>query len=145
MPSVRRAARDCRVAPLAVALDAHAGLVCELAGIRPGMRVLDAGCGAGEPARRIASRIDCEIIGLNISRRQVRQGRELIAEAGLATRVDIRHGNVLRMPWPDGGFDAAATHQGDTTRPARQRPAPGSRPGSRPTGTGAATGGNRTR
>ena len=86
-------------------------LVCELAGIRPGirpgMRVLDAGCGIGEPARRIASRIDCEIVGLNISREQVRQGRELIARDGLAARVDIRHGNVLRMPLPDGGFDAA--------------------------------------
>jgi len=92
---------------LAQGLDAHTDLVCELAGIRPGMRVLDAGCGIGEPARRIASRIDCEIVGLNISREQVRQGRELIARAGLAARVDIRHGNVLQMPFPDGGFDAA--------------------------------------
>lgn len=92
---------------LAQALDAHTNLVCELAGIRPGMRVLDVGCGIGEPARRIASRIDCKIVGLNISREQVRQGRELIAGAGLAARVDIRHGNVLRMPLPDAGFDAA--------------------------------------
>ena len=71
------------------------------------MRVLDAGCGIGEPARRIASRIDCEIVGLNISREQVRQGRELIASAGLAARVDIRHGDALHMPLPDAGFDAA--------------------------------------
>jgi cyclopropane fatty-acyl-phospholipid synthase-like methyltransferase len=92
---------------LAQALDAHTDLVCELAGIRPGMRVLDVGCGIGEPARRIASRIDCEIVGLNISREQVRQGRELITRAGLAARVDIRHGNVLPMPLPDAGFDAA--------------------------------------
>jgi cyclopropane fatty-acyl-phospholipid synthase-like methyltransferase len=92
---------------LAQGLDAHTDLVCELAGIRPGMRVLDAGCGIGEPARRIASRIDCEIVGLNISREQVRQGRELIARAGLTARVDIRHGNALQMPFPDGGFDAA--------------------------------------
>jgi SAM-dependent methyltransferase len=92
---------------LAQALDAHTDLVCELAGIRPGMRVLDVGCGIGEPTRRIASRIDCEIVGLNISCEQVRQGRELIARAGLAARVDIRHGNALYMPLPDGGFDAA--------------------------------------
>lgn len=92
---------------LGQALDAHTDLVCELAGIRPGMRVLDVGCGIGEPARRIASRIDCEITGLNISGEQVRQGRELIARAGLAARVDIRRGNALQMPFPDGGFDAA--------------------------------------
>ena len=71
------------------------------------MRVLDVGCGIGEPARRIASRVDCEIVGLNIGCGQVRQGRELIARAGLAARVDIRHGNALHMPLPDGGFDAA--------------------------------------
>jgi SAM-dependent methyltransferase len=92
---------------LAQALDAHTDLVCELSGIRPGMRVLDVGCGIGEPARRIASRIDCEIVGLNIGCGQVRRGRELIARAGLAARVDIRHGNALHMPLPDGGFDAA--------------------------------------
>ena len=92
---------------LAQALDAHTDLVCELAGIRPGMRVLDVGCGIGESARRIASRIDCKIVGLNVSREQVRQGRELITGAGLAARVDIRHGNVLRMPLPDAGFAAA--------------------------------------
>jgi cyclopropane fatty-acyl-phospholipid synthase-like methyltransferase len=92
---------------LADALDAHTDLVCELGGIRPGMRVLDVGCGIGEPARRIASRIDCEIVGLNISREQVSQGRELITRAGLDARVDIRHGNVLQMPLPDGSFDAA--------------------------------------
>jgi cyclopropane fatty-acyl-phospholipid synthase-like methyltransferase len=40
---------------LTQALDAHTDLVCELAGIRPGMRVLDVGCGIGEPARRIAA------------------------------------------------------------------------------------------
>ncbi len=34
---------------LAQALDAHTNLVCELAGIRPGMRVLDVGCGIGGP------------------------------------------------------------------------------------------------
>ena len=37
------------------------------------MRVLDVGCGIGEPARRIASRIECEIVRLNVSRSQVRQ------------------------------------------------------------------------
>ena len=85
---------------LAQALDAHTDLVCELAGIRPGMRVLDVGCGIGEPARRIASRIDCEIIGLNISREQVRQGRELIARAGLAARVDIGTATRCTCPCP---------------------------------------------
>ena len=83
---------------LAQALDAHTDLVCKLAEIRPGMRVLDVGCGIGEPARRIASRIDCEIVGLNISREQVRQGRERIARAGLAAQVDIRHGTCCKCP-----------------------------------------------
>jgi cyclopropane fatty-acyl-phospholipid synthase-like methyltransferase len=43
---------------------------------------------------------DCEIIGLNISREQVRQGRELIARAGLAARVDIGTATRCTCPCP---------------------------------------------
>ena len=92
---------------LAQALDAHTNLVCELAGIRPGMP--GAGCWLRHrrpgAAHRLSHRL--QVVGFNVSREQVRQGRELITGAGLAARVDIRHGNVLRMPLPDAGFDAA--------------------------------------
>jgi len=91
---------------LAEALDAHTDLVTSLARIGPGARVLDLGCGIGEPAVRIARRHDCQIVGVNASREQVRQGRELVQQAGLCERIEIRHGNALALALADESFDA---------------------------------------
>jgi cyclopropane fatty-acyl-phospholipid synthase-like methyltransferase len=88
------------------ARDALTDLVAGLARIGPGSRVLDLGCGVGEPAVRIARRHECKIIGVNASREQVRQGRLLIQDAGLAARIDLRHGNALALDLPDCSVDS---------------------------------------
>lgn len=91
---------------LGEALDAHTDLVAELARVQPAGRVLDVGCGLAAPALRIASRYGCRVTGVNISREQVRQGRELIAARGLAGRVAIERGDARALAFPDGSFDA---------------------------------------
>lgn len=88
------------------ALDAHTDLVAELARLQPGARVLDVGCGLAAPALRIAHRYGCHVTGVNISREQVRQGRELIAAHGLADRVAIERGDARALPFTDGSFNA---------------------------------------
>jgi cyclopropane fatty-acyl-phospholipid synthase-like methyltransferase len=91
---------------LGEALDAQTDLVAELACLQKGQRVLDVGCGVGAPALRIARRYGCRVTGVNISREQVRQGRELIAARGLSGRVGIRRGDARALEFPDGSFDA---------------------------------------
>jgi cyclopropane fatty-acyl-phospholipid synthase-like methyltransferase len=91
---------------LAEAHDAHTDLVARLAGLREGQRVLDIGCGIGAPALRMARDYGCTITGINISREQVRQGRAMIAEAGISERVRIEHGDARKLPFADGSFDA---------------------------------------
>src|SRR6266540_4128239 len=91
---------------LGEALDAQTDLVAELARLQGGQRVLDVGCGVGAPALRIARRYGCRITGVNISREQVRQGRELIAAHGLSDRIGIRRGDARALEFPDGSFDA---------------------------------------
>lgn len=91
---------------LVEALDAHTDLVGELARIVPGTKVLDLGCGIGAPAARIARRYDCRVTGVNISREQVRQGRDLIDAIGLSDQVEIRLGNALAIEFPDESLDA---------------------------------------
>jgi cyclopropane fatty-acyl-phospholipid synthase-like methyltransferase len=91
---------------LGEALDAHTDLVAEMARLEGGMQVLDVGCGIGAPALRIARRYGCRITGVNISREQVRQGRELIETHGLSKRVVIQRGDARALDLPDGSFDA---------------------------------------
>ena len=79
-------------------------LVIRLACIEPGGEVLDAGCGTGAPAIRAATTAACHVTGINVSRRQIRQGRLLVAQAGLAGRVSLCYGDALAMPFPDGAF-----------------------------------------
>jgi cyclopropane fatty-acyl-phospholipid synthase-like methyltransferase len=68
--------------------------------------VLDIGCGIGAPAVRMARRHGCEVTGINISREQVRQGRQMIAREGMADRVAIEFGDARKLSFPDGFFDA---------------------------------------
>jgi cyclopropane fatty-acyl-phospholipid synthase-like methyltransferase len=91
---------------LAEAHDAHTDLVAALAQLREGQRVLDIGCGLGAPGARMARQHGCQITGINISREQVRQGRELLAEQGMSHRVEIRHGDARKLPFADSSFDA---------------------------------------
>jgi cyclopropane fatty-acyl-phospholipid synthase-like methyltransferase len=87
------------------ALTALTDLVTKLARVMPGSRVLDLGCGIGAPAARIADRHHCRVIGVNISLEQIRQGRVLVQQAGLADRIDLRLGNALTLDVPDASVD----------------------------------------
>jgi O-methyltransferase StaMB len=91
---------------LGEALDAHTDLVAGLARVQAVGSVLDVGCGLAAPALRIARRYGCRVTGVNISREQVRQGRELIASRGLSDRVGIRRGDARALEFGDRSFDA---------------------------------------
>ena len=66
-----------------------------LMGLKPGMKVLDVGCGVGGPAREIAKFIGCEIVGITINQRQVDRARELTEEAGMADKCVFIQGDFL--------------------------------------------------
>jgi O-methyltransferase StaMB len=91
---------------LAQALDAHTDLVAEMARPGTGEHILDVGCGIGAPAVRIAKRYGCEVTAVNISREQVRQGRQMIDEWRMSGRVRIARGDARALDFPDGSFDA---------------------------------------
>jgi SAM-dependent methyltransferase len=73
-------------------------LMAAEAGIRPGSRVLDAGCGVCGPAIDIATHLaGVSIVGITISPQQVLTGKTLVREAGLRIRQMISgtyHGKV---------------------------------------------------
>jgi ubiquinone/menaquinone biosynthesis C-methylase UbiE len=68
---------------------------------KPGMHVLDAGCGRGETALALA-RQGARISGLDYSEAAVELTREVLADY---PDSDIRVGSVTDLPWPDETFD----------------------------------------
>lgn len=79
------------------------------AGIRPGMRVLDVGCGTGVVTRDVASRVGAggAVVGVDPSRTFIRQARARARAARLDGRCTFRVGDGLRLPFPPAAFDAA--------------------------------------
>ncbi len=76
------------------------------AGLRPGERVLDAGCGLCGPALDIAAAWpDVQIDALTISPVQVARSRERIQAVALQDRVRVHEGDYHALPFADGTFD----------------------------------------
>lgn len=59
------------------AQEAKLELVCQKIGIHPGMKILELGCGWGSFAKYAAEKHGASVVGVNISKQQVKLGREL--------------------------------------------------------------------
>lgn len=70
-------------------------------GPRPGLRMLDAGCGRGEVLRACAH-AGADVCGLDYADAAVAIAREVLAPFPGA---DVRQGDVTGLPWADGSFD----------------------------------------
>jgi ubiquinone/menaquinone biosynthesis C-methylase UbiE len=68
---------------------------------KPGMKILDAGCGRGETLLACA-RAGAEVAGIDYSEAAVDITKETLAEYPDA---DIRVGDITKLPWPDNTFD----------------------------------------
>lgn len=62
---------------LAEAQEAKLDLVCRKAGLQPGMRVLDLGCGWGGLAAFAAEKYGCSVVGVTLSKDQQALGKQL--------------------------------------------------------------------
>lgn len=90
-----------------VATDRLTDLMISGIAARAGQRVLDIGCGTGNPAFRLVRASDVDVVGISVSQVQVAKANEFAAEAGLADRATFRFADAMDMPFPDGSFDAA--------------------------------------
>lgn len=76
-------------------------------GLRPGMRVLDVGCGVGGPMQNIARFAGVDITGINSNAYQIRRARQHVGDAGLRRRLEFVQADFARIPLDDGDYDAA--------------------------------------
>jgi ubiquinone/menaquinone biosynthesis C-methylase UbiE len=82
--------------------------IADQAELRPGMRVLDAGCGIAGPAVWLARNRRVKVEAINVSQAQVAEARARIAAAGLTDRVVVTQGDFHRLSeiYEPASFDA---------------------------------------
>lgn len=73
---------------LAEAQEAKLDLACRKLGLRPGMRVLDIGCGWGSFVRYAAEKYGAEVVGVTVSREQMEYGQKRCA--GLPVEIRLQ-------------------------------------------------------
>jgi ubiquinone/menaquinone biosynthesis C-methylase UbiE len=86
----------------------------ELAGIKPGSRVLDIATGIGEPAMTAARRVKPggRVLATDISPQMLAVAAERAKESGLADVMEFRQGDAETFALPESSFDAVTCRWG---------------------------------
>jgi len=74
--------------------------------LRPGMHLLDVGCGVGGPARHFSEQ-GCQVTGLDLTEEFVQVAESLTRMLKLEGKAEFRQGSALEMPFSPGTFDGA--------------------------------------
>ncbi|HWE88162.1 MAG TPA: cyclopropane-fatty-acyl-phospholipid synthase family protein [Pseudonocardiaceae bacterium] len=96
-------------------------LVARKIGLRPGMRLLDVGCGWGGMVMHAAKHYGVKALGVTLSAQQAQWAQKAIAEAGLTELAEVRHSDYRDVAESD--FDAISSiglteHIGEANLPA---------------------------
>lgn len=75
--------------------------------LKPGMKMVDAGCGVCGPAIHFAKNADVEVHAITISKEQYERSKERISESGVEDKVFVYHGDYhdLSSLLPIDDFD----------------------------------------
>jgi cyclopropane-fatty-acyl-phospholipid synthase len=92
---------------LEAAQEAKHELVCRKLGLRPGMRLLDVGCGWGSMVMHAARDHGVHAVGVTLSREQAEHAAKRVAGAGLSDLVEIRRQDYRDVR--DGPYDAISS------------------------------------
>ena len=96
-------------------------LVCRKLDLKPGMRLLDIGCGWGGMVIHAAKNYGVDVIGVTLSKPQADWGQQAVIDAGLESQAQVRFSDYRDVP--EGNFDAISSiglteHIGEANYPA---------------------------
>jgi len=79
--------------------------VAEKLRLKPGLRVLDIGCGLGGTARFLATAHGCRVSGVDITPEYIEVGNSLNKQLGLNGQIELKVASALDIPYEDATFD----------------------------------------
>jgi ubiquinone/menaquinone biosynthesis C-methylase UbiE len=76
-------------------------------GLKPGIKIVDVGCGTGDFTRYLANLIPgkCAIIGVDLRAANIRTAEKQTKKEGVAGKITFRKGNAYNIPVEDGWAD----------------------------------------
>ena len=80
-------------------------IMADSAKLRPGVRLLDLGCGYGSTARYLAARFGCRVTGVNISEKELELARTRGRLAGLGHLLSFEFSDFHSLEYPDAAYD----------------------------------------
>ncbi|MEU8383339.1 class I SAM-dependent methyltransferase [Streptosporangium sp. NPDC048865] len=94
------------VAPPPEAVERMTDFVTARLRVGHGSRVLDAGCGHGRPAVRLARTLGAHVVAIDIDREALRDGAGHAAAQGVEKLVRFQCADATALPFADASFDA---------------------------------------
>ena len=104
---------------LAGSIARYEQFVSQVLKLRPGMRVLDVGCGVGGPMRCIARFSGAHVTGVNVSEYQIGRGRAHNRAQGLEKTCEFLRADFLHLPLRENSCDAAYDFEATCHTPDR--------------------------
>jgi len=83
--------------------------LADRAGLAPGLRVLDVGCGLGGTVRYLAVERECHSTGLDLTQEYIDVASALSNLVGLEDRVVLHCGSAQELPFDENSFDVVWT------------------------------------
>jgi SAM-dependent methyltransferase len=72
---------------------------------KQGQKVLDVGCGVATTSIELARRFGVDVVAADISPLMLERARANVRRAGLEPQVEVKHTDILELPYADNTFD----------------------------------------
>lgn len=87
------------------ALVRHNEVMADIAQVKPGDLVLDAGCGVGGTSCWLAEHRGATVVGITLVPNQVERARAIAVRRGVSDSTRFEVADYSRIPYPDASFD----------------------------------------
>jgi len=77
--------------------------------ITKGTKILDVGCGVGQTATYIASKIGANVTGIDINPNMIQRSKERAKKEGVTNLTTFKEADAQELPFPDNTYDAVIT------------------------------------